>query len=172
MILFGEAQGMDMPRLIRDTCVTVGTLVLCAASNVDAAPNHRPEAYLSAKPILLEVRYCECAAIDLNSLSSALLPDFLDTSKLLEVGVGEEDKGFVSSEGFSMGYAIERIEGPPARFLFNYSAEYTINTDTNSGHGELLVNEGQWVYLFGSNHTTNSGSESTGVAVRVTKHKP
>lgn len=160
-----------MPRLIRDTWVAVGTLLLCATSRVDAAPNQRPEAYLSAKPIVLEVRYCDCAATDLNSASSALLPDFLNTSKLLMVGAEGEDKGFVSAEGFSMGYAIERIEGPPARFLFNYSAEYTIDSDTNSGHGELLIGEGQWIYLFGSSHTTSSGSESTGVAVRVTKRK-
>ncbi|ENO13184.1 hypothetical protein J057_17350 [Marinobacter nanhaiticus D15-8W] len=158
-----------MPRLIRDAWVVVGATAIGAFSQVFAAPGPTPGAYLSSKPLVLEVRYCECAATDLSRASDAVLPSFLETSKLLKVGAFGEDEGFVSSDGFSMGYGIKQIEGGRARFLFTYSAEYTIDADMNAGHGELLVNEGQWVQLFGSSHTTNTGAEYTGVAIRLVK---
>ncbi|QCF25926.1 hypothetical protein [Hydrocarboniclastica marina] len=55
------------------------------------AENSAPEDYLANKPLVLEVRYCECLATKTDGAPSDLLPSFLRESSLLKVSVSSTE---------------------------------------------------------------------------------
>lgn len=123
------------------------------------------EDYFVSKPLVLEVRYCECEATQVISPTSDLLPSFLKESSLIRAGVSVEDKGFVSSNQLSLGYEFRPVTDSPGKYHFNYVGSYS----TNTGQGRLLLVESQWVNLFGSHHEDETGSQHSNVAVRLAK---
>ncbi len=156
-----------MPGKTSNTIRICGLFALTSLSGLSLAGKPAPEDYLASKPLLLEVRYCECQATNPDSSPSDLLPEFLDESKILKVGVTGEDKGLVSSREFSIGYEVSPVEDSTGPFRFTYLGEYETSNGRSAGQGTLILEEGRWVSLFGSHHQSGSGSQHIGVAVRL-----
>ena len=133
------------------------------------AGNSTPEDFLASEPLVLEIRYCECPATKPDSETSDLLPGFLRESSLLKVSVSSEDNGLVSSNELAIGYELKPVAGSPDQFQFGYAGRYTTSGGNSAGNGELLLDQGQWFNLFGSQHESETGSQSSNVAVRLAK---
>lgn len=126
------------------------------------------DAFRASKPLVLEIRYCRCAAFDLDNPSSVSSTEFLEASEVISTGVASEDKGFVSSREMTVGYALTPVEKDgPASFLMDYAATYVTGGEESSGHGELLITVNQWTYLFGTVHQTETEIQNFGIAVRL-----
>ncbi|WP_421843192.1 hypothetical protein [Marinobacter algicola] len=124
--------------------------------------------YLANKPLLLEIRYCECPATTPGGAPGDVLPEFLDESRVLRVGaVTTEHSNLVASRALSMGYEISPAENPPGSFQLTYASEYTTRDGTSSAQGTVLLEAGQWVSLFGSSLHTEAGAKHIGVALRL-----
>lgn len=132
--------------------------LLPALAPADPAPL---QTYLSATPLLLEVRYCECAVISPDSPGP--LPTFMASASELNVAVKREDKGFVSSRQLVLGYAIKPEPDMPDTFRFRFAGDYTTRHGHSTAQSTLILEKGQWISLFGSQH----GDTETGVAVRL-----
>jgi hypothetical protein len=158
-----------MHRIASQIILRVNLLFLSLLPSFAFAENSAPEDYLASKPLVLEVRHCECQATKTDRVPSELLPSFLKESSLLKVGVSSEDKGFASSNELSIGYEIKRVAGSPDQFQFNYAGNYTASNGNSAGAGELLLVQGQWVNLFGSRHDNETGSQHSNVVVRLAK---
>ena len=158
-----------MQRIASQAIWRVNLLCLSLLPSFVLADNSAPEDYLASKPLLLEVRYCECQAIKTDSAPSDLLPIFLRESNLLKVSVWSKDNGFASSSELSIGYELKPVAGSPDQFQFNYAGNYTTSSGDSNGNGELLLVQGQWVNLFGSRHENETGSQHSNVAVRLAK---
>ncbi|WP_138436107.1 hypothetical protein [Marinobacter shengliensis] len=144
-------------------------LLLSLIPSIALAENSTPEGYLANKPLVLEVRYCECLAIKTDGTPSDLLPSFLRESSLLKVSVSSTDNGFASSGELAIGYELKPVTGSPDQFQFNYAGNHTTSNGDSAGNGGLLLVQGQWVNLFGSQHETQTGSQHSSVAVRLAK---
>ncbi len=147
-----------MQRIASQTILRVNLLFLLLIPSFALAENSDPEDYLGSKPLVLEVRHCECQATKTDSVPSYLLPSFLKDSSLLKISVSSEDKGFASSSELSIGYELKPVTGSPDRFRFNYAGNYTTSNGNSAGNGELLLIQAQWVNLFGSRHENETGS--------------
>ncbi|APC10892.1 hypothetical protein QUS15_17920 [Escherichia coli] len=162
-----------MQRIATQITLRVNLLFLSLIPSIALADNSAPEDYLANKTLVLEVRYCECQATQSDSLPSDLLPSFLEESRLLRVSVSSKDKGFASSSELSIGYELKPIMGSSGQFQFNYAGNYTTSNGSNGsngssvGNGELVLVQGQWVNLFGSQHENETGSQHSNVAVRL-----
>ena len=148
---------------------TIWQFILFLFPSFAIASNSTPEDYLAGKPLMLEVRYCECQAIKADSAPTDLLPSFLKESSLLRVSVSSEGKGFVSSSEFSIGYELKPVTGSPNQFQFNYAGHYTTSGGNSGGYGKLLLIHGQWVNVFGSLEENATGLQHSNVAVRLAK---
>jgi hypothetical protein len=144
-------------------------LFLSLIPSIALAENLAPDDYLAIKPLVLEVRYCECLATKTDGAPSDLLPSFLRESSLLKVSVSSKDNGFASSNELAIGYELKPVAGAPDQFQFNYAGNHTTSNGNSAGNGELLLVQGQWVNLFGSQHETQTGSQHSSVAVRLAK---
>jgi hypothetical protein len=158
-----------MQRIASQIILRVNLLFLSLLPSFALAVNSAPEDYLASKPLVLEIRYCECRATKTDNVPSDLLPSFLKKSSLLKVSVSSEDKGFASSSELTIGYELKPVAGSPDQFQFNYAGNYTTNNGNSAGNGELLLVQGQWVNLFGSQHESETGSQHCNVAVRLAK---
>lgn len=158
-----------MQRIASQTIWRVNLLFLSLLPSFALAGNSFPEDYLASKPLVLEIRYCECQATKTDSEPSDLLPKFLKESSLLKVSVSNKEKGFASAKELSMGYELKPVAGSPDQFLFNYAGNYTTGNGSSSGNGELLLITGQWVNLFGSQHESETGPQHSNVTVRLAK---
>jgi len=158
-----------MQRIASQITLWVNLLILSLIPSIALAENSAPEDYLTNKPLVLEVRYCECLATKTDGAPSDLLPSFLRESSLLKVSVSSKDSGFASSSELSIGYELKPVAGSPDQFQFNYAGNHTTSKGDSAGNGELLLIQGQWVNLFGSQHETETGSQHSNVAVRVAK---
>lgn len=158
-----------MQRIAWRITLRVNLLFLSLIPNIALAENSVPEDYLTNTPLVLEVRYCECLATKNDGVPSDLLPSFLRESSLLKVSVSSKDNGFASSSELSIGYKLKPVAGSPDQYQFNYAGNHTTSNGNSAGNGELLLVQGQWVTLFGSQHETETGSQHSNVAVRVAK---
>jgi len=131
------------------------------------AGNPAPEAYLGSKHLVLEIRYCECEAVKPNGHPSVLLSDFLQESSVVKMAVSAEDNGFVASDYVTMGYEFSPIKDSSDTVSFNYTGTHTTSSGKSSGSGQLLLEKGKWVHLFGSHHESTSGALHSNVAVRL-----
>ncbi len=154
----------------RKTSLSIRAFIPLALSTLPSlalAGQPTPSDYIDSKPLLMEVRYCECRATKPDSSPSDLLPEFRDKSKVLKVGVTAEDKGFASSGEFSIGYEVSPVDDSSGPFRFTYLGKYETSDGSIAGQGALILEEGQWLSLFGSDHQTESESQHIGVAVRL-----
>lgn len=158
-----------MQRIASQIILRVNLLFLSLLPSFALAGNPTPEDYLASKPLVLEVRYCECQATKTDSVPFKLLQSFLKESSLLKVGVSSKDKGFASSNELSIGYELKPVAGSPDQFQLNYAGHYTASNGSSAGTGELLLVQGLWVNLFGSRHENEAGSQHSNVVVRLTK---
>lgn len=158
-----------MPRMIPRKCRQLVQALLFVVPGVALADQPNSDAFKTSKPLLLEIRYCGCAATDTGSSPSKLLPSFLQESRILKVGVSAEDKGFVSSHELSMGYELRPAKDSPGKFWFSYAGVHKENGGTNTGNAQLVLVEGQWVNIFDSSHQSENSSQYTDVAVRLVK---
>lgn len=156
-----------MTRKISLTIRVFIPLALCALPGLSLADRPAPEDYIAEKPLLLEIRYCECQATNPESSPSKLLPGFLDESKVLKVGVSAEDKGFVASREFSLGYDINMVDDPSGQLQFNYIGTYATSQGKNTGQATLVLEQGEWSNLFGSHHQQGTESQPMSVMVRL-----
>jgi len=156
-----------MQRIASQVIRRFNLLLLSLLSSFALAGNSVPDDDVTSKPLLLEVRYCECQATKTDSVSSDLLPNFLKDSDLLKVSVSSADKGFASLGDLSIGYELKPVAGSPDQFQLNYASSFTTNNESSAGNGELLIVQGQWVILFGSRHDDETGSRYSNVAVRL-----
>lgn len=152
-----------MPRILLPLFLT-GLSVLPAFT---LAENATPEAYIGSKHLVLEIRHCECEAVKPNGHPSVLLSNFLQESSVVKTAVFTEDNGFVASDYVTMGYEFSPIKDSSDTFSFNYTGTHTTSSGQSSGSGELLLEKGQWVHLFGSHHESTSGARHANVAVRL-----
>ncbi len=123
--------------------------------------------YLTSKPLALEVRYCDCAAIGTDDVSPKLLPEFLRESDRLRVGISATDKRFISSRDFTIGYEIEPASDRPGSFVFEYASAYRGNAGKYDSQAKLVLATGEWIHLSGSRHVSESGDQVFGIAVRL-----
>ncbi len=154
----------------RNTSLSISVLIplaLSALPGLSLADKPASEDYIAEKPLLLEVRYCECQATNPDDSPSELLPEFLEKSQVLKVGVSVEDKGFIASREFSLGYDISLVDESSGPFRFTYLGDYATSDGNNSGQGTLVLEQGEWVNLFGVHHQNETGSQHVGVAVRL-----
>lgn len=158
-----------MQRIASQITWQFNLLFLSLLPSFALAGNSAPEDYLASSPAVLEVRYCECKATKTESALSDLLPSFLKESNLLKVGVSIKDKGFASSNELSIGYELKPVAGSPDQFQFSYAGNYTASNGSSAGNGELLLVQGHWINLFGSQHENEAGSQHSNVAVRLVK---
>lgn len=158
-----------MHRIASQIILRLNLLFLSMLPSFALAGNSAPEDYLASKPLVLEVRSCECQATKTDSKPSDLLPSFLNESSLLKFGVSSEEIGFASSGGLSIGYELKPVTDSPEHFQFIYAGNYTTSNGGSVGNGELLLIQGQWVNLFGSLHESETGSKYSNVAVRLVK---
>lgn len=158
-----------MPRNTSNS-VRIACLVAVATAlpGLSLAQKPAPQDYIANKPLLLEVRYCQCQATNPEGDSSGLLPGFREESEMLRVGVAADDKGFVSSQAFAIGYEVSPVDDSLGPFRFTYLGEYKTGDGSNAGQGTLILEEGEWVSLFGTEHQTESGTRPIGVTVRLT----
>lgn len=156
-----------MPRKISRSIKAFMPVALATLPGLALAGQPTPADYIDSKPLLLEIRYCECQVANPDSPPSDLSPEFLDGSNALKVGVSAEDKGFVASPEFSLGYDISPVDDSSGPFRFNYIGTYATSDGSNTGQGALVLKEGEWVSLFGSHHQSAAGSQHIGVAVRL-----
>lgn len=117
-----------------------------------------------SSPLVLEVRYCECAVIDPDSPQGALPKRFLEDSNLLRADVAHDGSGSVSSDDFSLTFEVGDVEGSPGTYRFNYSGSYTSGSGDSASQADLMLNEGQWVPLVEANHDDDA---LFGVAARL-----
>lgn len=158
-----------MQRIASQVIWRIGLSFLSLLPGLALAGNSAPEDFLSSKSLVLDVRYCQCQASETDSLPSALLPDFLKESSVLRIGVSSAETGFASSDTLSIGYELKPVTGSPDQLHFRYSGTYTTSKGSSAGSGELLLIQGQWVNLFGSQHETETGSQYSNVVVRLAK---
>mgnify|MGYP000312488055 CR=1 FL=1 len=152
----------------RKTLRNISLLALFTLPDLTLAGQPTASDYLGSKPLLLEIRYCECRATTPNGAPGDVLPEFLDESRVLRVGaVTTEHSNFVASRELSMGYEISPVEKPPGSFQLTYASEYTTRDGTSSAQGTVLLEAGQWVSLFGSSHHTEAGAKHIGIALRL-----
>lgn len=145
-----------MQRIASQITLWVNLLFLSLIPSIALAENSAPEDYLTNKPLVLEVRYCERLTTKTDGAPSDLLPSFLRESSLLKVSVSSKDSGFASSSELSIGYELKPVAGSPDQFQFNYAGNHTTTKENSAGNGELLLVQGQWVNLFGSQHETEN----------------
>jgi len=127
-----------------------------------------PSDYLDNKPLLLEIRYCECRATTPDGDPGGVLPEFLDKSRVLKVGaVTTEHRNFVASRSLSMGYELNPVEKPSGSFQLTHASEYTTRDGSLSGQGTLVLEAGQWVTLLEAGHHTKTEAKHAGVAIRL-----
>lgn len=158
-----------MQRIASQNIQRVNLLLLSLLPTFALAGNSVPDDYVTSKPLLLEVRYCECQATKTDGAPSELLPSFLRDSDFLKIGVSSEGKGFASSSNLSFGYELKPVTGSPGQFQFNYAGRYTTSDGSSAGNGEILLVRGQWVSLFGLRDDNETGSQYSNVAVRLAK---
>ncbi|MGO1693450.1 MAG: hypothetical protein ACTHY7_10540 [Marinobacter sp.] len=158
-----------MPRMIFRRIKQLVLLHLAVIPCVVLADQPIPSDYATSKPLLIEIRYCACAATEFGTPPSELLPSFLKQSSILKVGASVEDKGFVSSRELSMGYELKPVEDSPGKFWLSYSGVHKAYGGMNTGNAKLMLAEGQWLNLFGSTHESENSEQSTDVAVRVVR---
>lgn len=156
-----------MQWIASQTIWRVSLLYLSLLPSITLAGNSTPEDYLANKSLVLEVRYCECQATEPDGVPSRLLPSFLKESSLLKVGISSVEKGFVSSASLSLGYELKVVEGAPEHFQFNYAGSYKTSIGDAIGNGELVLEIGQWVILFGSRHRNETETQYSNVSVRL-----
>lgn len=141
-----------------------GLLILCAMPGMLSAEPGSPTDYFADQSLILEVRYCACPATDSESGPSDVLPRFLNDSHILKVDASVDEAGFVASQAASMGFKLQAMPDSPGRFGFEYVGSYGNST----GQGRFVLDEGEWLPLFGSRHDSESGSQYSSVAVRLT----
>lgn len=152
----------------RKTLRNISLLALFTLPALTLAGQPTSADYLDSKPLLLEIRYCECRATTHNGAPVDVLPEFLDESRVLRVGaVTTEHNQFVASRTLSMGYEISPVEKPPGSFQLTYASEYTTRDGSLSGQGMVVLEAGQWLSLFESHHQTKAGAKHAGVAIRL-----
>lgn len=156
-----------MPRTHSKHILPLGLLFLLLLSGPVLADQHTPEDYIVSKPLVLEIRYCECPVSAEDSGPSDLLHSFLDESKSLKVGVSGEDAGALISDEVSLGYKLEPVQGSPGSFKFEYVGSYLTSDGSNTGQGSVLLVEGQWVHVVGSHYENESRSHHANVALRL-----
>tara|TARA_R110002074_G_scaffold125858_2_gene263531 strand:- start:2811 stop:3296 length:486 start_codon:yes stop_codon:yes gene_type:complete len=152
----------------RKTLRNISLLALSTLPDLTLAGQPTASDYLGSKPLLLEIRYCECRATTPNGAPGDVLPEFLDESRVLRVGaVTTEHSNFVASRALSMGYEISPVEKPSGSFQLTYASEYTTRDGSLAGQGTLVLEAGQWLSLFESHHQTKAGAKHAGVAIRL-----
>ena len=140
---------------------------LCLLPGLVLASQPNPADDIADKPMLLEVRYCECQATELRSSPSDLLPAFLEASNSLKVGVASEDEGFVASDAFSLGYRVRPVADEPGTFKLTWASRYSRGSDWSTAQGQAALVKGEWGLLYGSRNESDMGTQHTGVAVRL-----
>lgn len=117
-----------------------------------------------SSPLVLELRYCECAVIDPGVPQGAVLKGFLEGSNLLRANVVDDGTGSLSSDEVSLTFKVQYVEDSPGTYRFNYSGSYTSGTGDSASQADLVLTEGQWVPLVQTGHDDEA---LFGVAARL-----
>lgn len=118
-------------------------------------------------PLVLEVRYCECAVIDPDVPQGALPKGFLEESTLLRADVADDGSGSVSSDDVSLTFEVRDVEDSPGTYRFNYSGSYASGSGDIASQADLMLTAGQWVPLAQTGHGVAGDTELHGVAARL-----
>ena len=124
------------------------------------------EHYKNQKPLILDVRFCSCQAIDIELDSVEPIPEFFSKASVVKVGVSENDQGFVSSGGLTFGYSINPGK-EPGKFVFEYAEEYQDTNGSFSSQAAIVIDLDSWVTLSGYENKSDQGSEYFSVAVKL-----
>lgn len=126
--------------------------------------------YKTQKPLVLDVRFCACKAVDYESDSLEPIPQFFEEATAIEVSVSERGVGFVSSKGMTFGYSI--MPGPEAGvFVLENSAAYSGSEESFNSQSVLTINIDGWITTSGYENKSEGGNEYFSVAVKLSHSK-
>ena len=118
------------------------------------------------KPLVLDIRFCSCAALDFESEATAPTQQFLEEANSIKVGVLEAEIGFVSSGGLTFGYSITPSK-ENGLFELQYSEEYIEGKNSLSSQSVMITDLNNWVVISGYGDISEQGNEYFSVAVKL-----
>ena len=118
------------------------------------------------KPLVLDIRFCSCEALDIESEAAAPTQQFLEEANSIKVGVLETDRGFVSSGGLTFGYSITPSK-ENGFFELEYSEEYIEGKNSLSSQSVMITDLNSWVVISGYGNISDQGNEHFSVAVNL-----
>ena len=124
------------------------------------------EHYKSQKPLVLDIRFCACKAIDLESDEMEPIPSFFEQASAIKVGVLEREVGFVSSGGMTFGYSISPDKESDL-YVFEHLANYHDSKESVSSQSVISIGLDSWVVIGGHANITERGTEYFSVAVKL-----
>lgn len=143
--------------------LTMMLTLAVAAAGIANAEQRAPEDYLSDDAFVLQVRYCDCQAVEPGGSSDGLRPEFLSESTGFSTGLTLGEEGFVSSDDLAIGYRVQPVSDTPGVYHLRYSG----TSGNGSGQGTSTLVVGEWLNIFGVEHRTDSGSQYFNVAIRL-----
>ena len=118
------------------------------------------------KPLVLDIRFCSCKALDIESEATAPTPQFLEEANSIKVGTLESERGFVSSGGLTFDYSI--TPGKEAgSFVLEYSEEYSKGKKSLSSQSVIIIDLDSWVTISGYENISDRGNEYFNTAVKL-----
>ena len=133
-----------------------------AQGNQESAIEH----YKNQKPLVLDIRFCACKAIDFESDVMEPIPPFFEQASAIKVGVLKSDVGFVSFGGMTFGYSIAPDKETDL-YVLEHSAEYVDSKESLSSQSVVSIKLDSWVVIGGYANLTERGTEYFSVAVKL-----
>ncbi|WP_250655854.1 hypothetical protein [Alkalimarinus coralli] len=122
--------------------------------------------FKSQKPLILEIRFCACKGLDMESEASAPSAEFMTTSSVIQVALSKTESGFLATDQLSFGYSLSPYKDTGS-FLLRYSAELTQDAGSLSAESELLIELDRWLTIADYQNESNHGNKYTSIAIRV-----
>ncbi|UZE94779.1 hypothetical protein [Alkalimarinus alittae] len=149
--------------------LAIKTLIIFIASSFTLAQAQETNLLMhqmTQKPLVLDIRFCACKAIDIESDAIEPIPQFLVEATSIKVGVTENDIGFVSAAGLTFGYSIS--PGKEAgSFVVEYSQEYIEGENSQTSQSELHLDLNSWMTISGFENITDQGNDYFNVAIKL-----
>lgn len=141
--------------------------IICSFTLIQAQEKTLLMHQKTQKPLVLEIRFCDCSAIDMNSEAIEPTPKFLNQATSIKVGVSENEVGHVSAGGLTFGYSISPSK-EASMFELAYSQEYVDGNSSQTSQSELQLGLNSWLTISSYENISDQGSEYFSIAIRLT----
>lgn len=111
------------------------------------------------KPLLLEVRYCDCTL--------ATPVDQADTVPLLRTEAVIHQDQSITTDYLSLHYRLSPVDTGQEAYRFSYSGAYDRGETSLSAQSKIQLTPGEWVILFATHHEPDAGGHPVSVAARI-----